>query len=163
MVGVLFVCMGNICRSPLAEGVFAHQASARGLFEAGLKCDSAGTSGYHVGQPPDARAVRVAASRGIDISGQRSRRVEPADFSRYQYIMAMDQYNVERLMESAPSGESHRIKLYLSYAPELGLSEVPDPYYGGGRGFETCFDLVHEAAGGLIEALVRDHFPDLRK
>lgn len=163
MVGVLFVCMGNICRSPLAEGAFRDLAEAEGLFERGLFCDSAGTSAYHIGQAPDRRAIEVAAKRGIDISEQRARSVTAEDFERFRYILAMDQCNLDSLLDRAPSGLRDKARLYLSYAPHLGIDEVPDPYYGGNQGFELCLDLVRETSKGLLEQIVREHFSDQRK
>ena len=163
MVGVLFVCMGNICRSPLAEGAFRDLAEAEGLFERGLFCDSAGTSAYHIGQAPDRRSIEVAARHGIDISEQRARSVAAEDFERFEYILAMDQYNLDSLLDRAPPGLGDKSRLYLSYAPHLGIEEVPDPYYGGNQGFELCLDLVKETSRGLLEEIVREHFSDQRK
>jgi len=153
MVSVLFVCMGNICRSPLAEGAFRHQAAAEGLFDRGLSCDSAGTSSYHLGQPPDRRAIEVAARHGIDIRGQRARRVSEKDFERFEYVLAMDRHNLDLLRERAPANYADRVELFLPYAPELRLEEVPDPYYGGDEGFDLCLDLVQSASRGLLRHL----------
>lgn len=163
MVGVLFVCMGNICRSPLAEGAFRQLAEAEGLFERGLFCDSAGTSAYHIGQAPDRRAIEVATRHGIDIRDQRARSVTAEDFERFHYILAMDQYNLDSLLDRAQPGLEDKAQLYLSYAPHLGIDEVPDPYYGGNQGFELCLDLVRETSKGLLEQIVRKHFSDQRK
>ena len=163
MVGVLFVCMGNICRSPLAEGAFRDLAQAEGLFERGLFCDSAGTSAYHIGQAPDRRAIETAARYGIDIRDQRARSVTSEDFERFHYILAMDQYNLDSLLDRAQPGLEDKVQLYLSYAPHLGIDEVPDPYYGGKQGFELCLDLVRETSKGLLEQIVREHFSDQRK
>lgn len=162
MTGVLFVCMGNICRSPLAEGAFRQLAEAEGLFERGLFCESAGTSGYHIGQRPDRRAIEVAARHGIDITGQRARRVKREDFKRFAYILAMDHYNLDLLKAQAPPGSEDRLGLYLAFAPHLGIEEVPDPYYGGVEGFERCIDLVRETSKGLLESIRDEHFPDTR-
>ncbi len=163
MVGVLFVCMGNICRSPLAEGAFRQLAEAEGLFERGLFCDSAGTSAYHIGQAPDRRAIEVAAKHWIDIREQRARSVTAEDFERFHYILAMDQYNLDGLLDRAQPGLEDKAQLYLSYAPHLGIDEVPDPYYGGNQGFDLCLDLVRETSKGLLEQIVREHFSDPRK
>jgi protein-tyrosine phosphatase len=163
MVGVLFVCMGNICRSPLAEGAFRDLAETAGLIEQGLFCDSAGTSSYHIGQAPDRRAIEVADRNGIDIRAQRARSVNPEDFERFHYVLAMDQYNLDCLLDRALPGRENKARLFLSYAPHLGIDEVPDPYYGGDQGFELCLDLVRAASQGLLEEIVREHFPDHRK
>lgn len=163
MVGVLFVCMGNICRSPLAEGAFRQLAEAEGLFARGLFCDSAGTSAYHIGQAPDSRSIEVAARHGIDISEQRARSVTAGDFERFEYILAMDQHNLDSLLDRAPPGLGDKARLYLSYALHLGIDEVPDPYYGGSQGFELCLDLVRETSKGLLEQIIHEHFSDQRK
>ena len=162
MVGVLFVCMGNICRSPLAEGAFRQLAEAEDLIERGLVCDSAGTSSYHIGQAPDHRAIEVAARHGIDIRAQKSRRVTTEDFERFEYILAMDRHNLECLKEQAPLGGG-KARLFLSCAPQLGIEEVPDPYYGGSQGFDLCLDLVRAASKGLLDQVKREHFPDHAK
>ena len=163
MVGVLFVCMGNICRSPLAEGAFRDLAEAEGLCERGLFCDSAGTSAYHIGQAPDRRSIEVAARHGIDISDQTARSVIAEDFERFEYILAMDRRNLDSLLDRAPPGLRDKAQLYLSYAPHLGIDEVPDPYYGGTRGFELFLDLVRETSKVLLDQIVRKHFSDQRK
>ena len=160
MVGVLFVCMGNICRSPLAEGVFRHLAEAEGLIKQGLFCDSAGTSGYHIGQAPDRRSIEVGAKYGIDIRDQRARGVTAEDFERFHYILAMDRDNLGHLRSRAPSGLGNKVQLYLKFARDNDFEEVPDPYYGGDRGFELCFELARGAAEGLLKEIVRDHFPE---
>src|SRR5690606_37198385 len=130
---ILFVCMGNICRSPTAEGVFRKVWTERAPGLA-LDLDSAGTHGYHVGEPPDPRAQRAAARRGIDLSTQRSRLIEVEDFERFDLVLAMDQVNVEWLRNLSPPEYHERIRLFLEFAPELGRSDVPDPYYGGSNG-----------------------------
>ncbi len=149
---LLFVCLGNICRSPLAEGVFGHLAAEAGVADR-FELDSAGTGSWHVGDPPDARARRAAAARGIDISGQRARQVGPADFDRFDLILAMDRSNAEVLWRLAGRlGEDHaaKVRLFMEFAPETGVGEVPDPYYGGAAGFERVIDLIGEAAHGLL-------------
>jgi len=148
--GLLFVCMGNICRSPTAEAVFRKIWQERAP-ELKLRIDSAGTHAYHVGEPPDPRAQRAAARRGVDLSGQRARRVRVEDFERFDLVLAMDMMNVELLREMAPSEHHERIRLLLEFAPHLGRTEVPDPYYGGINGFEYVLDLVEEASVGLLE------------
>jgi len=147
--GLLFVCMGNICRSPTAEAVF-RKVWQETCPQLPLRLDSAGTHAYHLGEPPDARAQRAAARRGVDLSGQRARRVEVQDFVRFDLVLAMDQLNAELLRELAPPEHHERIKLFLEFAPELGRLEVPDPYYGGSNGFEHVLDLAEEASIGLL-------------
>lgn len=156
MVRVLFVCMGNICRSPTAEGVFRELVRREGL-EGLVDTDSAGTHGYHFGRPPDPRAQEAAGRRGIDISDLRARRVDGFDFEAFDYILAMDKANLEWLRAEAPSVAHARIHLLLAFARRHGDTIVPDPYYGGRHGFEHVLDLVEDAAEGLLETLRRDH------
>lgn len=152
---VLFVCMGNICRSPTAEGVFRDYAR-RHAPDLALEIDSAGTHGYHVGEPPDPRSIAAAARRGIDLSGLRARQVTVEDFERCDLILAMDRLNHVTLLDRSP-GEYHgRIRTLLEYAPGHG-DDVPDPYYGDAAGFETVLDLVSAAAPGVLAALRRAH------
>jgi len=148
--------MGNICRSPTAEGVFRHKVSAAGLDDR-IHIDSAGTHAYHVGEPPDGRAQQAALQRGFDLSEQRARRVEPGDFDRFDYVIAMDMSNQDDLLSVCPSGLEDKIHLFLNFASSTGAREVPDPYYGGGGGFETVLDLVEDAADGLIAHLQKNH------
>jgi protein-tyrosine phosphatase len=149
---ILLVCMGNICRSPIAEGVLR-----AGLAKAGLageiEVDSAGTLGYHAGEAPDQRAQKAAARRGYDISGLRARRVREADFLRYDMILAMDRDNLAALEQFCPSAQRHRLGLFLGYARNVADEEVPDPYYGGPEAFEYVLDLAENAAAGLVETL----------
>ena len=152
---ILFVCLGNICRSPTAEGVF-RAIAAQELAHLQLTVDSAGTAGYHVGEPPDRCTREAAARRGYDISHLRARVVEPADFERFDLILAMDRQNLRTLESRAPAHARHRIKLFLKYAPEAGVEEVPDPYYGGPNGFEHVLDLIEAASRGLRDALRAD-------
>jgi protein-tyrosine phosphatase len=154
-VRVLFVCMGNICRSPTAQGVFMKLVIDEGLAQQ-IESDSAGTHAYHVGEPPDRRARETAWRRGIDLSGQRARRALAEDFERFDYVLAMDQDNHRALSAICPPGLESRLRLFMDYAPHLGRREVPDPYYGGANGFEAVFDLVDEAARGLLEAIRRE-------
>lgn len=149
-VRVLFVCMGNICRSPTAEGVFRHLLRGEG-FEEFIETDSAGTHGYHVGAPPDARTRETALRRGIDLGDLRARRVTREDFEFFDYVLAMDQDNYHSLMPLCPPVHRAKLRLFLDFAPDMGIREVPDPYYGGPRGFEQVFDLVEAAARGLLE------------
>jgi protein-tyrosine phosphatase len=150
-VSVLFVCMGNICRSPTAEGVFRHYVSEAGLAEL-FEIDSAGTHAYHVGEPPDKRAQQAAARRGFSLEDIRARRVAPEDFERFHHIIAMDQDNLVMLQEQAEAGQREKIRLFLEFSsgPE---TEVPDPYYGGVTGFERVLDLVEDASRGLLDML----------
>lgn len=152
MTRVLFVCLGNICRSPTAEAVLRDLAS-RHAPELALEVDSAGTHAYHEGSPPDSRTVAAAHRRGIDMSGLRARVVEAVDFERFDLLLAMDEPVYERLRRIAPAGQAGRVRLFLDYAPNLNRREVPDPYYGGETGFEEVLDLVDEAARGLLAAL----------
>lgn len=152
MIRVLFVCLGNICRSPTAEGVFRQllQAEARGLR---VEVDSAGTADYHIGDAPDPRSQRAALRRGIDLSGLRGRQVTARDFTEFDFILAMDRDNLRELNALRPKNSPARAGLFMEYAPETGVLEVPDPYYGGAGGFETVLDLTAAASRGLLAAL----------
>lgn len=156
MIKVLFVCMGNICRSPTAHGVFESQVNKQGLV-ADIEVDSAGTHAYHVGEPPDQRASQTATKRGYDLSYIRARRVEMSDFEYFDYILAMDEDNYSILMSMAPNPNKNKVKLFLEYAPGRNETEVPDPYYGGARGFEHVLNLVEDASQGLLEAIRDKH------
>jgi protein-tyrosine phosphatase len=149
---ILLVCMGNICRSPTAEGVLRAQLERAG-FAASVEVDSAGTLGYHAGEPPDQRALKTAAKRGYDISGLRARRVKDADFLRFDMILAMDRDNLESLRQACPLAQRDRLGLFLEYAHNFAEEEMPDPYYGGPEAFEYVLDLTEDAAIGLIELL----------
>ncbi|HSS63574.1 MAG TPA: low molecular weight protein-tyrosine-phosphatase [Gammaproteobacteria bacterium] len=149
MTRVLMVCLGNICRSPLAQGVMEQRLRKSGLFHA-VSVDSAGTHGYHLGEPPDLRAVEAAARRGYDISGQRARRIRDGDFQSFDYILAMDQDNLQQLLARCPGAEVERLKLLMDFAPGPDGQEVPDPYYGGEDGFERALDLIEAAVDGVI-------------
>jgi protein-tyrosine phosphatase len=151
-VRVLFVCMGNICRSPTAEAVLRSLAP-RLAPELALEVDSAGTHGYHVGEPPDPRAQEVARSRGIDMSGLRARQLTPQDFERFDWILTMDRGNHTAALQLAPPARRRRVRLLLEFAPQLTLQEVPDPYYGGTADFERVFELAEQAGRGLLQAL----------
>ncbi|HZT05102.1 MAG TPA: low molecular weight protein-tyrosine-phosphatase [Steroidobacteraceae bacterium] len=151
---ILFVCLGNICRSPTAEVVFRVVAQ-RDAPELVLEIDSAGTAAYHVGELPDQRMRQAAARRGYDLSTLRARVVEPDDFEHYDLILAMDRENLRVLERRAPPEARGRLRLFLEFAPEAGVSEVPDPYYGGPNGFEDVLDLIEAASRGLIEHLRR--------
>ena len=149
---ILFVCLGNICRSPTAEGVLRALA-AREAPELSLEIDSAGTAGYHVGEPPDARTRAAALRRGYTLEALRARVLEPADFERFDLILAMDAENLRVMRRRAPAHAHERLRLFLEFAPASQVREVPDPYYGGPNGFEEVLDLVEEAARGLIAHL----------
>ncbi len=149
-VKVLFVCMGNICRSPTAEGVFRNLVDQQDL-EHQIFVDSAGTHGLHNGSAPDERATAIAQQRGIDLTTQRSRQLEVEDFETFDYLIAMDRDNEARMRDMADGELSRRIHLFLSFAKELSEQEVPDPYYGGDRGFEQVFDMIENASVGLLE------------
>ncbi len=149
---VLFVCMGNICRSPTAEGVFRKTVEDRAP-ELLIRVDSAGTHAYHEGEPPDPRARRAAERRGVDLSAQRARRVSEDDFQAFDLVLAMDELNQALLLELSPPELHERIRLFMEFAPELGRKDVPDPYYGGANGFEYVLDLVEEASVGLLSHL----------
>ena len=147
---ILFVCLGNVCRSPTAEIVF-RQTLARQAPDLAIEVDSAGTASYHVGNPPDSRTRQAALRRGYDMSALRARAVEPRDFSRFDLILAMDRQNLDALHRSAPVAARSRIRLFLEFAPDADVLEVPDPYYGGANGFEEVLDLVEAAARGLLQ------------
>ena len=147
---ILFVCLGNICRSPTAEIVF-RQIVAREAPDLRIEVDSAGTAAYHVGCPPDSRTREAALRRGYDMSALRARVVEPQDFGRFDLILAMDRQNFDTLRRGAPPAAQARIRLFLEFAPDAGEMEVPDPYYGGPNGFEEVLDLVEAAARGLLQ------------
>lgn len=150
---VLFVCMGNICRSPTAEGVFRHHVDAAGLADH-IEIDSAGTHAYHVGEPADQRARAAAERRGMSLEGIVARRVHSDDFERFDHIIAMDEENLARLADEASPEHRHKLRLFLEFAA-TEEREVPDPYYGGAAGFERVLDLVDEASRGLLETLSR--------
>jgi len=146
--------MGNICRSPTAQGVFESLVAQSGLGDR-ILIDSAGTHAYHVGEQPDSRATQAAARRGLDLSGQRARRIEAADFARFDYLLAMDRDNLEQLLAVCPEEYRSKVRLFLEFAGNSALIDVPDPYYGGPQGFERVLDMVEEGARGLIEAIRR--------
>lgn len=152
---ILFICMGNICRSPTAEGVFRHLVRNRGV-EHLFHIDSAGTHSYHVGDPPDRRAIEAAARRGIDLSSLCARQVEDADFECFDWLLVMDEDNYERLVRRCAQEKREKIRLFLEYAPDTGRRTVPDPYYGGTNAFEEVLDLIEQASEGLLEALLGD-------
>ena len=152
MVKILFVCMGNICRSPTAEGVFRHKVTAAGL-EDRIHIDSAGTIAYHVGNPPDPRAQKAALDRGIDLSAQRARRVTNRDFEEFDFVLAMDSDNHYELEAICPTGYEDRLHMFLKFARNSRETDVPDPYYGGVNGFKIVLDLIEDASEGLLHYL----------
>ncbi|MEQ1529992.1 MAG: low molecular weight protein-tyrosine-phosphatase [Methylococcales bacterium] len=151
-IKVLFVCMGNICRSPTAEGVFA-KAIQEASVEENFVIDSAGTHAYHVGEVPDARAQAAARERGVELNHIRARKVAAEDFEHFDYVLAMDADNYGSLMGICPEEYKDKVKYFLDYAPELKEREVPDPYYGGKYGFERVLDMVTAASTGFLAAL----------
>lgn len=153
---ILFVCLGNIVRSPLAEGLFRQRAAERGLAEQ-FQVDSAGTSGYHVGERPDSRMRRTAAERGLEYDG-RSRQVRQSDLEEFDLIIAMDRQNLRNLRELARGSEwTDRIRLMREFDPQAdGDHDVPDPYYGGQTGFETTYDIIDRSVTSLLDSLSRD-------
>ena len=149
---VLFVCLGNICRSPLAEGVFQHLVDEAGLADR-FEIDSAGTGAWHVGERPDARAAMVATQHGVQLACE-ARQVKDEDFHRFDYIVAMDRENLRKLERmAAAAGSDAEVRLLRSYDPESEGDEVPDPYYGGASGFETVYEMVHRSCEALLDRL----------
>jgi len=155
-IRVLMVCMGNICRSPMAHGVFAERIREAGL-EHSVEVDSAGTHSYHVGEPPDRRAQAAARARGYELGGQRARRLEADDFREFDYVLVMDDENLRNARALQPTDGKARLHRFLEFAGSRPEREVPDPYYGGSQGFATVMDLVEEAATGLLSHLRERH------
>jgi protein-tyrosine phosphatase len=153
-ISVLFVCTGNICRSPTAEAIFRKLVADAGM-SATIGADSAGTHGYHVGEPPDSRARDAAAERGYDLSGLRARRIVREDLQRFDLIVAMDRGHLELLSRMAQPSAAHKLKLMMSYASAFNEEDVPDPYYGGPQDFERALDMLEDAVRGLLESLGR--------
>lgn len=152
MIRVLFVCMGNICRSPMAQGVLEHRLYEEQLDDH-VAVDSAGTHHYHTGEPPDRRGVAAAGRRGIDIAGQRARPVRDDDFMNFDLILAMDSDNERNLRGICPPFYADRVRLVMEFAPELREHEIPDPYYVGGEGFEKVLDMLELCMEGLMDEL----------
>ncbi|WP_038035470.1 low molecular weight protein-tyrosine-phosphatase [Thermopetrobacter sp. TC1] len=147
---ILFVCLGNICRSPMAEGVFRAEIARRGLGER-VEIDSAGTSDWHVGEPPDPRAVKAAGTRGYNIAHLRGRQVTRQDLAHYDLVLAMDRENLDHLLRMAGPEHAEKVRLFMEFAPSAPEDEVPDPYYGGEEGFAYVLSLLEEAARGLAD------------
>ena len=155
MTKVLFVCMGNICRSPTAEAVFRRLAAQRGLLGE-LEIDSAGTHGYHVGESPDARTQRAAAERKYDLSSIIARKVAPEDLEYFDIVLAMDRSNLDSLRKLCPAKHLPRLKLFMSYARQFDDDEVPDPYYGLAHDFDLVLDMIEDAAEGLLDNILSE-------
>ena len=151
---VLFVCMGNICRSPMAEGVFRHLIRQAGLDDV-VKVESAGTHAFHLGEAPDKRAQATAAKRGYDVCDLRARRVEDSDFEKFDLILAMDWDNLSLLQQMAPKKAHHKLQLLMRFATEHESATIPDPYYGSQPGFDQTLDVIEEACAGLLEVARR--------
>ena len=150
---ILFVCLGNICRSPMAEGVFRRVVAEEGLTDS-FVIDSAGLGDWHIGQAPDHRAQKAARTRGVDISGQSARQVVDEDFDRFDLLLVMDGSNYDELKARAPHEARGKIRPFLDYAPRAGSKDVPDPFFGGAEGFDRALDLIEAAAHGLLASLV---------
>lgn len=161
MVKVLFVCLGNICRSPTAEGVFRQVVQDASLLDY-IEIDSAGTHAYHIGQPPDRRAQAAAARRGVDLSALRGRQATVRDIQAFDYVLAMDRENLQNLQAICPAGFESRLRLFLEFAPLRAESEVPDPYFGGESGFDRVLDMIEDAARGLLDDIRQRHSNRLR-
>ncbi|MFM1897377.1 MAG: hypothetical protein RLZZ385_2451 [Pseudomonadota bacterium] len=161
VIRVLMVCLGNICRSPTAHGVFQQRVIHHGLQER-IQVDSAGTANYHIGEAPDGRSVQAARMRGYDLQDLRARQVQQQDFHRFHYILAMDHGNLRELMLRCPPEHRGKLQLFLSYGRH-SRDAVPDPYYSGPEGFELVLDLVEGAADGLLHHILQTHFPQLSR
>ena len=159
---LLFVCLGNICRSPMAEGVFRRVAEEEAVLHL-FEIDSAGLGDWHVGQAPDTRAQAAARNRGIDISGQSARQVTGADYARFDLLLAMDSSNYEELTQLAPKLARHKVRRFLDFAPQVGTKDVPDPFFGGSDGFDHALDLIEDAARGLLADLLGDQTKSAKK
>ncbi|MFM2319182.1 MAG: hypothetical protein RLZZ215_1803 [Pseudomonadota bacterium] len=155
-VSVLFVCMGNICRSPTAQGVFESLVERSGLAQA-IRVDSAGTHAYHLGSQPDQRSQQAALGRGIDLTRQRARKIQATDFTEFDYVLAMDLQNLQALQAHAQARQAQNLRLFMEFASRWREREVPDPYYGGSQGFERVLDMIEDASEGLLEHLIRQH------
>lgn len=155
-IRILFVCLGNICRSPLAEGLFRHHVEMAGL-SSHFEIDSAGTGGWHVGEPPDKRMCAVALARGLDIRHLRARQIRPDDLHRHNLVLAMDKENLRSLRRLAGQADTSHVRLFRSFDPKPGTGEVPDPYYGGEDGFIEVFEIVDRTSRALLEHVRREY------
>lgn len=163
MTRVLFVCLGNICRSPLAEGVFRHYVRKTGL-EEHIEIDSAGTGSWHVGEPPDRRMRQTAAQHGISLDGQRARQFAKEDLEAYDHILAMDKENLQDILYlDDDDAFGHKVRLFREFDPEPGDFQVPDPYYGGSQGFENVFQIVDRTARTLLHRLVEEYDLEIQR
>ncbi|MEZ5758072.1 MAG: low molecular weight protein-tyrosine-phosphatase [Emcibacteraceae bacterium] len=161
MVKILFVCMGNICRSPTAEGVFRHLANKAGIedgFTKEIYIDSAGTAGFHMAAPPDKRAQLTALKYGIDIGDLRARKLSPQDFADFTYILAMDSDNLAMMKKHCPPEHQDKLHLFMSFAENSpGITEIPDPYYGDIEDFDKAYDFIERASQGFLKHIKREH------
>ncbi|MGV6809069.1 MAG: low molecular weight protein-tyrosine-phosphatase [bacterium] len=157
---ILFVCMGNICRSPTAQGVFEQLVKQQRL-EHLMVIDSAGTHAYHIGEQPDPRSQAAAKKRGVNLSTQRARKAQALDFDRFDYILAMDRANYENLRKLADSTQQQKLHLFMQFSAQWSVDEVPDPYYGGSQGFERVLDMVEDASKGLLTHILKADYPHL--
>lgn len=162
MKKILFVCMGNICRSPTAEGVLRHAAFNRGLGD-DILVDSAGTIDFHNGQPPDLRATQHAAKRGYDLTQIRARQINQPDYELFDYVLAMDKQNIAWLKKQIPTVYAHKLQLFLHFSEKYKGRDVPDPYYCNANGFETVLDMVEDGVQGLIAHLIEADAAALNK
>ncbi len=156
MVKVLFVCLGNICRSPTAHGVFEQMLKAEGLQEK-IQCDSCGTGAWHVGESPDERTQHMAQSKGYDLAHLQARRINAEDYYEFDYILAMDTRNLADVMLNVPNEFSGELRLFLDYSPDNTITEVPDPYQGGSEAFERVFNIIEAACAGLLSDIKQKH------
>jgi protein-tyrosine phosphatase len=154
-IKVLFVCMGNICRSPTAHGIFQQLVDQQGLGDS-IQVDSAGTHSYHTGNPPDARSQTTARERGVDLSGQRARRFVSDDFLEFDYLIGMDEDNVAYMQSKRPDDASSQAQLMLRYSNQYNRPDVPDPYFGN-DGFDLVFDMIDDASRGLLRHIRNQH------
>jgi len=159
---ILFVCLGNICRSPTAQGVFEQIVKQQQLDHL-MNIDSAGTHAYHIGKQPDPRSQAAAKKRGVNLSTQRARKAEAMDFERFDYILAMDRSNYENLQKLADETQQQKLHLFMQFSEQWTVDEVPDPYYGGSQGFERVLDMVEDASNGLLAHILQERYADLAK
>ncbi|MEO1897228.1 MAG: low molecular weight protein-tyrosine-phosphatase [Cycloclasticus sp.] len=149
MIKILFICMGNICRSPTAHGVFRQMVADKNLSEQ-IQVDSAGTHAYHVGNKPDQRSIQAASFRGVDLSDLTARQLDDYDYEEFDYLLVADNDNYHLTREGCPMEHRHKIKYILDFATRSTVKEVPDPYYGQGNGFERVLDLIEDGCEGLL-------------